>query len=281
MAAFKLHYVRARIELARGEHAAALATLEEAERLSHALGTPHVLRPMMRAHMLHAMIRLDETERVEQILAQMRADERDGTPARTAEAALRLAQAKPQAARNLLPSSADDVRAGDRPLWRTAAFLLDAIACDALGRPDSADDALQRALDAAAPDSVLLPFLLHPTPTVLKRHIGGATGHALLVREVVDRLEPDDGTTTADAGPAPQVHLREPLSRGEMRVLRYLPTNLSAPEIAAELSLSVNTIRTHLRHVYEKLGVHSRYEAVETARAHGLVAPAFDPRTKN
>lgn len=58
-----------------------------------------------------------------------------------------------------------------------------------------------------------------------------------------------------------------------MRVLRSLPTKLSAPEIAAELSLSVNTVRTHLRHVYEKLGAHSRSEAVEPARSHGRPAP--------
>jgi LuxR family maltose regulon positive regulatory protein len=68
--------------------------------------------------------------------------------------------------------------------------------------------------------------------------------------------------------------MREPLSGSEMRVLRYLPTNLSAPEIAAELSLSVNTVRTHMRHVYEKLGAHRRFEAVELARSLGLVAAA-------
>jgi hypothetical protein len=57
-------------------------------------------------------------------------------------------------------------------------------------------------------------------------------------------------------------------------VLRYLPTNLSMPEIAAEVSLSVNTVRTHARHLYEKLGAHGRTEAVEHARALGLLAPS-------
>jgi LuxR family maltose regulon positive regulatory protein len=55
--------------------------------------------------------------------------------------------------------------------------------------------------------------------------------------------------------------------------LRYLPTNLRAPEIAAELFVSLNTIRTHMRHVYTKLGVHNRGDAVERARALGLLAP--------
>jgi ATP/maltotriose-dependent transcriptional regulator MalT len=66
--------------------------------------------------------------------------------------------------------------------------------------------------------------------------------------------------------------MREPLSQAETRVLRYLPTHLSAPEIADELYVSVNTVRTHMRHVYEKLGTHRRAEAVEQARALGLLA---------
>jgi LuxR family transcriptional regulator, maltose regulon positive regulatory protein len=68
--------------------------------------------------------------------------------------------------------------------------------------------------------------------------------------------------------------LTEPLSNGELRVLRYLPTNLTAPEIARELSISPNTAKTHIRHVYAKLGTHQRAEAVEHARALGLLAPA-------
>jgi LuxR family maltose regulon positive regulatory protein len=68
--------------------------------------------------------------------------------------------------------------------------------------------------------------------------------------------------------------LREPLSSAEARVLRYLPTKLSAPEIADEMYLSVNTVKTHMRHLYDKLGAHRRHEAVEQARALGLLAPS-------
>ena len=56
-------------------------------------------------------------------------------------------------------------------------------------------------------------------------------------------------------------------------MLRYLPTKLSVPEIADQLYLSVNTVKTHMRHLYDKLGAHRRHEAVEQARALGLLAP--------
>jgi ATP/maltotriose-dependent transcriptional regulator MalT len=77
-------------------------------------------------------------------------------------------------------------------------------------------------------------------------------------------------TRTAPPKPA----LPEPLTDSETRVLRYLPTNLQAPEIAGELTLSVHTIRTHIRHLYQKLAVHSRTEAVAQARVLGLLTPA-------
>jgi LuxR family maltose regulon positive regulatory protein len=74
------------------------------------------------------------------------------------------------------------------------------------------------------------------------------------------------------AAPVSETQRRhEPLSDSETRVLRYLPTNLPAPKIASELSVSVNTVRTHLYHLYAKLGAHSRAEAVDRARALGLL----------
>ena len=81
---------------------------------------------------------------------------------------------------------------------------------------------------------------------------------------------------TAPAAPAasPPQHLPEPIGQAEARVLRLLQTSLSAPEIARELYVSVNTIRTHMRHLYDKLGVHRRLEAIDRARALGLLAPA-------
>jgi DNA-binding NarL/FixJ family response regulator len=70
----------------------------------------------------------------------------------------------------------------------------------------------------------------------------------------------------------PQAPL-EPLRGSELRVLRYLATHLTAAEIASELCVSVNTVKTHMRNLYAKLETHRRTETVERARDLGLLAP--------
>jgi DNA-binding CsgD family transcriptional regulator len=99
---------------------------------------------------------------------------------------------------------------------------------------------------------------------------------AALVAELAGLLGGVTRPAPASAGPPPWPG--EPLTRSETRVLRYLPTHMGTPEIAAELFLSANTVKTHLRHLYRKLGAHSRREAVQRARATGLLtAPSRRP----
>jgi LuxR family maltose regulon positive regulatory protein len=148
--------------------------------------------------------------------------------------------------------------------------LLEAIARDALGDEDAASRALERALDSAGTNGARLWFLLHPVPGLLARLARHRTAHAALIGEILSLLASGD-LATDDAGPQP---LAGPLRGSEVRVLRYLPTNLTAPEIAAELSVSRNTVKTHMRNLYAKLGTHRRHEAVERARALGLLAPS-------
>ena len=88
--------------------------------------------------------------------------------------------------------------------------------------------------------------------------------------EDCDEPELDADEFAVAAGAAPL----EPLSESETRVLRYLPTHLTMHEIADELCVSVNTVGTHKRHLFAKLGVHNRHEAVDRARALGLLAPS-------
>jgi len=75
--------------------------------------------------------------------------------------------------------------------------------------------------------------------------------------------------------------LIEPLTDCEVRILQYLPTHLSMRHIASELYVSLNTVRTHMRHLYAKLGTHWRAETVERARALGLLPPISLPPADN
>jgi len=65
--------------------------------------------------------------------------------------------------------------------------------------------------------------------------------------------------------------LVEPLSDREIQVLRLMDSELSSPEIADELIIAVSTVRSHIKNIYSKLGVHSRYEAVEKAREMDII----------
>jgi len=70
----------------------------------------------------------------------------------------------------------------------------------------------------------------------------------------------------------------EELSASELRVLRYLPTNLTRPEIAAELSVSLNTVSTHIRRIYAKLGAADRSSAVRRGRELRLLSSGAPER---
>jgi LuxR family maltose regulon positive regulatory protein len=158
----------------------------------------------------------------------------------------------------------------DDPRWQIQALLLKASAEDALGDTAASSRTLERALDLAEPDGLLLPFVLHPRPDLLERHSRLRTTHASLISEILTLLSGrTPATRPEDAEP-----LQEALSKAELRVLRYLPTNLRGPEIAAELCVSPNTIRAHLHNIYAKLGVHSRANAVKRARDLGLLSPS-------
>ena len=116
---------------------------------------------------------------------------------------------------------------------------------------------------------------MYPVSGLLERHTRHRTAHAALVAEIRSLLAGTQaGPQYGVPPPSRSEPLLEPLSGSEVRVLRYLPTNLSGPEIASELYVSYNTVRTHLRHLYAKLGTHRRADTVARAQALGLLAPS-------
>jgi LuxR family transcriptional regulator, maltose regulon positive regulatory protein len=301
-----LHLVRGGLELARGRDAEALTAYQAAMPLADLLTTPYPLGARARARTLQTLVRLGDTARADAILTALDARDRETPEMRIVLAALRLARDDPQEATTALapvlsgsapvtdslgsPVHVSAVEAiaggfGDSAMalgWLIQAWLVEAIARDALGDTAAAEAALERALGLAAPSDVLVPFLFHRAPELLKRHIRHHTAHAALISRILHLLahgaEPAEHSKAGNPpvrggspeGPLVQA-ITEPLSQGELRVLRYLPSDLSVQEIASELTLSVNTIRTHMRHIYDKLQAHRRRDVVARARALGLL----------
>ena len=271
-----IRVIRGMLELARDRNAAALAALEAGELLARRLAGPHYLVARIRALLVHSLIRLGQAERATQFLAGLGEQDRERGEIRVAAAALRLAQGDPQAAlAALAPIREHPVSEDYWGLWRARTDMLEAIARDALGDPDAADAALERVLDLSERNGDLSPFLLYPVAGLLERRARHRTAHAALVAEIRDMLAGTQaGPQYGARSPSRPEPLLDALSGSEIRVLRYLPTNLSGPEIAGELYVSLNTVRTHIRHLYAKLGTHRRAEAVARARALGLLAPS-------
>lgn len=268
------------LELSRGRYRDALTAFRAAEELARRLEAPDLVVPRAQSLQLLALARLGDIQRAEQMLAALEDRDRERGDIRVATARVRLAQNGPQAAVTTLAPVLDGSTSMLPWNWLDLAFLLEAIARDALGDLIAADRALERALDLAEPDGALLWFLVHPVPDLLERHARHRTAHAALIAEIRGLLAgPEPSGTWRGRGEQGRLEgsrprLTEPLSESELRVLRYLPTNLTAPEIAGELYVSRNTVKTHMRRLYAKLGVHRRTEAVSRARDLGLLAPS-------
>jgi LuxR family transcriptional regulator, maltose regulon positive regulatory protein len=269
-ASLAIRYVRGLLEQARGRDAEALAAFQAVEPLARQIASPQYILPRARAQQVHCLVRLGQAERAGQLLDGLSAADRDHPEIRIAAAELRLAEDNPGAALAELAWVLDGPLPVILGFRVVTAYALEAVARDGLGDRDAAEHALERALDLAEPDEVLTPFLLSPVQALLERHPPHRSAHASLIAEIRG-LSAGAGLVPRPPSPGPPA---EPLSGSEIRVLRYLPTNLTAPEIARELSVSPNTVRTHIKSLYAKLGTNRRSGAVERARALGLLAPA-------
>ncbi len=145
------------------------------------------------------------------------------------------------------------------PTRRVHAWLVAAVAQQAMGDLRAASEAVERALEVAAPEDLRRPFADGGAAVrnLLQRHATLPTVHPVVVAELIDGLERVS---------APPAGLLEPLSSREREVLRLMPTLLPNTEIAGELFVSVNTVKTHVKSIYRKLEVSSRREAVARAR---------------
>jgi LuxR family maltose regulon positive regulatory protein len=201
-------------------------------------------------------------------LESMSAEERDWATIRIGACAVELADEAPdEALRMLAPVLEQTARALHPPSAAAEAWLFAAAAHEQQGDQNGAHAAIERALGLTAPLGIVLPFMLVPVRALLERHLRHGSAHSALLATILDLRAEAVSSLHDEAGAAPH-----DLTDAELRVVRYLATNLTAPEIASELFISTNTVRTHMRHIYGKLDAHSRREAVGHARGLGLLA---------
>jgi LuxR family transcriptional regulator, maltose regulon positive regulatory protein len=264
-----LHATTGMLRLAQGEVGRALEEFEAAQETQTLLPAEHVLAGQISGWTAAAQARAGRPDDARIRLEAAAESRAESTAVRIAWAAIRLAEGDPRAALDALRDVLASATPGIDTSAMVEAHLLDGLAHLALGARREASAAAERALAAAEPDRIILPFVLTASLPLLETHRPHETAHRALLIEIVDVLR--GAPVESAAGAAVKM---EELSPSELRVLRFLPTNLTRSEIARELYLSVHTVNTHIRNIYSKLGARDRSSAVQHARDRRLLATA-------
>ncbi len=216
-----------------------------------------------------ALTAMDAGDRARKIVREMRPG--TGQPdswERTCIAQMHLAEGDLAAAAEVLTPLATPDPVALEPA--VEAYLMLALIADRSRRDTAALTAFGAALDLAEEEDVRRPFVTHGSRLaalmVTYQHLVG--GHRDFVGSLQRQLDP---TGIRPAAGSPGAAPIEALTERELIVLRYLPTMLKAGEIGADLYVSVNTVKAHLRSIYRKLDVTNRREAVERARSLALL----------
>ena len=259
--------IRARVLLADGDATAATAQLA---RLRETWGPAHpALADVLTIAEGEVALRVGSTGRARAVLLLVEEGEHfaraDGRLLRggllIAEGDFKTAL---EAVEPCLGGAADGVTLQER----ISGLLIAAVAQRRLGSSDEAAGLLEQALALAEPDGAYRAFLdggaaVRSAMTVL---IPPTSRHAGFAGRILERF---DAQASHPAGPADAVSV--PLTDSERAVLRFLPSHMTNEEISQALFLSINTVKTHLRSAYRKLGVSSRREAIARGRRLGLL----------
>jgi LuxR family maltose regulon positive regulatory protein len=277
-AAVLLHVAAGMLHAARGQHQSALEEFVAATGAQSRLTGVHALAPRIAGWLAATQARLGMPDEARATLTGFSAEVGqigliyDGQMGAVdnARAVICLAEGDPAGALDALREVLD-ARPRAVPLFTVVeSHLLAGLAHLSLGNRDSAAAAAEAALAAAEPDRLIFPFAMTGTGELLDALPRHETAHGALLADIADVL----GGASAPSSDR-ESHLEpDELSPSELRVLRYLPTNLTRPEIARELYVSVSTVNTHLRSIYSKLGAHSRSSAVTRARKLRLLSTA-------
>jgi LuxR family maltose regulon positive regulatory protein len=270
-AAVLLHASTGMLHAARGQHQSAIQQFAAAVRAQSRLTGVRVLGPPIAGWLAATQARLGMLDEARATLTGFSARDELVHGIRTARAAICIAEGDPSTALDLLQDVLDALPLAGLPAFGLVEANLHAgIAHLDMGDRKAAAAAAESALAAAESDRLIFPFAMIGTGELLDALPRHETAHGALLADIADVLR---------GAPAPSAERErlsptEELSPSELRVLRYLPTNLTRPEIARELYLSINTVNTHIRSIYSKLGTGDRSSAVGHARELRLLSIA-------
>ena len=253
-----------------GQPAQGLSALQDgvaAARGGNGWQPPQLLAELLRAGEARLLVAIGDTRTARDLMA------RGDVPRSSSEAAVTLARV--QEAEGDLDGAADTLAAfleagragpGQLPV-ALEAQLLDALVRAQLGATVEAARSLERALALAAPEGYRQVFADGGVPVraLLVRQLELGTEHPAFIAELLGTV---DQAANVRATLMPLV---APLSERERTVLRYLPSTLPTAAIADDLYVSVNTVKTHCKSIYRKLGANGRRDAVDRARQLGLL----------
>jgi LuxR family maltose regulon positive regulatory protein len=261
-AAVLLHVATGMLHAGRGQYQSALGEYAAAAQAQGLLTGVHALAPRITGWLATMQARVGMLDDARATL--------DGFSTHTgrmgaiynARAVICMADGDAEAALEVLREALDVTPAAGPAFTLVETHLLAGMSHLQLGDRDAAAAEAEAALGSAEPDRLIFPFAMTEAAELLDALPRHATAHRALLAEIVDLLR------GAQAPDAERERLSQPeeLSRSELRVLRYLPTNLTRPEIAQELYVSINTVNTHIRNIYSKLGARDRSSAVQRAR---------------
>jgi LuxR family maltose regulon positive regulatory protein len=269
-AAVLLRLVTGQLHAARGQHQAALEAFAAGAQVQSRLTGVHAFATPVVGWLAATQARLGMPAEARETLTGFSAEPGGMGFVCNARAVICLAEGDPAGALDVLRHVPDVTPATGPAFTLVEAHLLAGIAHAHLGDRNAAAAAVEAALAAAEPDRLIFPFALTGAAELLDALPRHQTAHGAFLADIVEVLAgvPAPGAEGELLSPP------EELSRSELRVLRYLPTNLTRPEIARELYVSVSTVNAHIRNIYSKLDAHSRSSAVRRARDLRLLSTA-------
>ena len=250
----------------------ALAEYSAAEQRQAQLEGSQALMGQLTGFKLTTQARLGRIGEARASLAALDADLAGSGEIGNARAVICLAEGNPADALDMVHEVVDGKAPATGYMTVVEANLLASLAHRDLGDQRAAFAAAECALDLAEADRLVLPFAMTGSIELLAAMPRHQTAHPALLAGILDLMR---GSPMSPGNTSALAEI-EKLSPSELRVLRYLPTNLSRSEIAGQLSVSVNTVNIHIRNIYAKLQTQDRSSAVHRAREMRLLSTGLN-----